>query len=424
MDSIPKFMASVITIIIGVVMCISFIISAVVVNSARTFHSSVIDQIEASYFDEATIENCIKNAENNKYALTVEKTSTPESDPTTLYKVTLNYGLYAPIFGKVHNGTLVGYALAGAKIGDGSDTDAGESIVPGLYETGSNYTKLLKSWDELVSEGVVSVVEGVVGTGFTSGENASSSSLAGDLMLPFDGSITEIGNTAFFKCTALTGVKVPDSVKTISQQAFAGCQELATVELGNGIELIDYGAFDYDGAISAVIYNGTSEDWCKISFDSKQSNPVCYGASLFLNGEKIEHLMLPIAEITSIEYKFTGCGSLLSATVPEHVPGINMLTEIPDNAFARCENLTFASIGSGVTRIGQYAFLETNLTSVSIPSTVTEIDSYAFYYCRHLTDINFKGTMEQWNAITFGSNWNNETGTYTIHCTDGDIAKS
>lgn len=424
MDSIPKFMASVITIIIGVVMCISFIISAVVVNSARTYHSSVIDQIEASSFEEATIEKCVKNAKDNKYALTVEKTSSPESDPTSLYKVTLNYGLYAPIFGKIHNGKLVGYALAGAKIGDGSNGGAADIIAPGLYETGSNYTKLLKSWEELVSDSVVGVSEGVVSTGYTSGDNASSDSLAGDLMLPFDGSIKEIGNLAFFKCKKLTGVKIPDSVKIIGEQAFDSCQELSSVELAKGIERIDYSAFNYDGNIAAVIYNGTIEDWCKISFDSKQSNPVYYGASLFVNGEKIEHLMLPIAEITSIEYKFTGCGSLLSATIPEHVPGINMLTEIPDNAFALCNNLTFASIGSGVTRIGQYAFLETNLTSVSIPSTVTEIDSYAFYYCRHLTDINFKGTMAQWNSINFGSDWDCETGTYTIHCNDGNIAKS
>lgn len=117
MDSIPKFMASVITIIIGVVMCISLIISAVVVNSARTYHASVVEQIEASDFEEATIDKCIKNANNHHYDLKIEKSSTPEAVSTSLYKVTLEYGLYAPIFGKVHNGTLVGYALAGAHVG-------------------------------------------------------------------------------------------------------------------------------------------------------------------------------------------------------------------------------------------------------------------------------------------------------------------
>ena len=37
--------------------------------------------------------------------------------------------------------------------------------------------------------------------------------------------------------------------------------------------------------------------------------------------------------------------------------------------------------------------------------------------------ITYTGTQAQWNAISKGSNWNYNTGSYTIHCTDGDIAK-
>lgn len=415
-------MASVITIIIGVVMCISFIISAVIVNSARTYHSSVIEQIEASDFEEATIEKCVKDAENNKYILKVEKTSTPESKSTSLYKVTLNYGLYAPIFGKIHKGELVGYALAGARVGDGNSDAAEDVIVPGLYETGSNYTKLLKSWDELVSEGVVSVTDGVVTTGYTSGDNASSEKLAGDLMLPYDGSVTDVGYLAFFKCTELTGVKIPESVKIIGQQAFAGCWELTTVELSKGVELIDYGAFDYDGMINTVIYNGSAEEWCKITFDNWQSNPAYYGAVLHLTDEPISNicnLIVPSA-VSSLENKFTGCGSLLSVIIPDNTE----MKVLDDYAFGRCSNLKRVRIGSGVEKIGQNAFLECDLELIMIPASVVEIDSYALNYCSLLTDIYYEGTMEQWGDITFGSDWDQYTGEYTVHCSDGDIAKS
>ena len=51
------------------------------------------------------------------------------------------------------------------------------------------------------------------------------------------------------------------------------------------------------------------------------------------------------------------------------------------------------------------------------------IADYAFHYCTSLTSITFKGTKAQWNAISKSDYWNAYTGSYTIHCTDGDISK-
>ena len=54
---------------------------------------------------------------------------------------------------------------------------------------------------------------------------------------------------------------------------------------------------------------------------------------------------------------------------------------------------------------------------------MTSIGNYAFEYCTGLTSITFTGTKAQWSAISKGSSWNSMTGAYTVHCTDGDIAK-
>lgn len=411
MDSIPKIIASLVTIIIGVVLCISFILSSFVTNSARTYHSSVIEHIEASNFDEATIEKCKAAAKKDNYSLSVDKISTDESEPYFFYKVTLKYGLAAPIFGKIHTGTLVGYALSGAHV------DIKEVVVvPGLYETGSNYKKLLKSWDDLVAEGAVVVTDGVVGTGYTSGNNASSSILAGDLMLPFDGSVTGVGDTGFFKCTELTGVKIPNSVKTIGQSAFAGCWELATVELGNGVETISDDAFNYSGAIEKVTYAGDLNSWCKISFSERQSNPMYYGADLYFNGTLIKDVTLP-AEATTLENVFIGCTSLESITIPAD----SQLATIPNYAFDGCSNLKNVDIAGSVTAIGNYAFLECyNLQTVTIPATVTSIDVTTFQACKGLQSISVAAGNSAYHVVEDEFLIETSTNTLLIGCVTSD----
>ena len=54
---------------------------------------------------------------------------------------------------------------------------------------------------------------------------------------------------------------------------------------------------------------------------------------------------------------------------------------------------------------------------------MTGIEYYAFSYCIRLKNIIYTGTMEQWNAISKGTDWNYNTGSCVIYCTDGDIAK-
>ena len=83
------------------------------------------------------------------------------------------------------------------------------------------------------------------------------------------------------------------------------------------------------------------------------------------------------------------------------------------------------SVPDSVTTLEEYAFGScTNLKSIIIPASVTEIVNYTFLGCEKLEYINFEGTQDQWNAITKGTDWNYNTGDYTVHCTDGDIAKS
>lgn len=81
-------------------------------------------------------------------------------------------------------------------------------------------------------------------------------------------------------------------------------------------------------------------------------------------------------------------------------------------------------IPDNITSIGDVAFYGCNgIKSVTIPNSVTNIGRYAFRDCTDMTSITYQGTKEQWEAIDKGDFWDYNTGSYTIHCTDGDIHK-
>lgn len=142
--------------------------------------------------------------------------------------------------------------------------------------------------------------------------------------------------------------------------------------------------------------------------------------------------------VTGIQMQaFIECASLKSVSMPESMTWIGdsafagctgleqveispNLTAIGSKSFYSCNGLTSVVVPDKVTSIASLAFFGClNLESITIPASVTTLDSSFVYGCTNLKKIEFKGTQEQWNALSIDPNYL-PTGV-SIVCTDGTI---
>ena len=237
-----------------------------------------------------------------------------------------------------------------------------------------------------------------------------------------------IANYAFYKCSTLTSVTIPESVASIGRNAFYDCSSLTSVTIGSGVTNIGYNAFSDCSNLKDVHISDLSA-WCNIDF---VSNPLSNANNLYMNGELVTELVIPDGVTEIKDYAFSGFSSLTSVTIPSSV------TSIENYAFSGCSNLkdvhisdlsawcnidfvsnplsnannlymngelvTELVIPDGVTEIKDYAFSGfSSLTSVTIPSSVTSIECYAFSGCSNLKDVHISD-LSAWCNIDFVNN--------------------
>ena len=65
-------------------------------------------------------------------------------------------------------------------------------------------------------------------------------------------SVTSIGDYAFSYCSSLTSVTIPDSVTSIGGSAFWGCSSLTSVTIPDSVTSIGDGAFLYCSSLTSV----------------------------------------------------------------------------------------------------------------------------------------------------------------------------
>lgn len=182
------------------------------------------------------------------------------------------------------------------------------------------------------------------------------------------GAVEEIGKYAFSGCTSLSEITLPKNLKGIDPLSFLGCVNLDTVNVEEGSELFKA----VDGAVVTVNENG---EWNKLV--------------LYPQGKDGDY------------------------AVPEGI------TEIGDRAFYDCDGLTSVTFADGLKKIGDEAFFDCDaLRTVNIPESARSIGSYAFGSCNELREFTVNSNLTAYNDNAFDGCFYFDYDSVTINVPD------
>jgi hypothetical protein len=135
---------------------------------------------------------------------------------------------------------------------------------------------------------------------------------------------TSIGDHAFYDCTSLSSVAIPNSVTSIGNWAFNRCISLSSIKIPDSVTNIGNGAFaNCGGLMSIVIPNSVTR----------------IGYSAFSCCSGLTSIIIPNSVTTIEAWSFYCCSGLTSVTIP------NSVTIIGYGSFEGCSHLTSVTIG-------------------------------------------------------------------------------
>ncbi|WP_052466329.1 leucine-rich repeat domain-containing protein [Beduini massiliensis] len=196
-------------------------------------------------------------------------------------------------------------------------------------------------------------------------------------------SVTSIQDFAFYGCENLETVVISEHVTSIGTHAFYGCEKLVSIEIPESVTLIGGGAFSCCKRLETITIP-----------ESVKS----IGKSTFYKCERLKNIYLPDS-IQSIDHSaFAFCTNLESIQLPAS------LLNIGENAFEECVSLKAVMIPESLTTIGKKAFINcVNLKNIIISENLKEVGENAFLTRSTLT-FESNDTLFL-KPVYFDSNW-------------------
>ena len=140
---------------------------------------------------------------------------------------------------------------------------------------------------------------------------------------------------AFINNSNLADITIPKKTEGIGAGAFENCSALESVTFKTHETklTVDKNAFNHCAVLSKVNIDYL-DDWAHINFQNAAANPTSTAHRLYLNGEEIVDIELPVGTKYIGNNVFNGCSDIRTLKIPATVEHVN------DNIIAGCSSLT------------------------------------------------------------------------------------
>lgn len=248
----------------------------------------------------------------------------------------------------------------------------------------------------------VEIPDGVTSIGYETFMNCSNLVSA---VLP--NSITSMDKCAFMSCYKLKSINIPTGITTIEGSVFRNCMALTTVNLPEGITSIGNDAFHSCTKLTSIIIPNTVETIGESAFDEcRDLNSVKMSTALkglgkdaFRNCSSLTSIEFPNTLTYFFGYNpggmFYGCSKLESVILSDNIK------TIPNGMFYGCSSLSSISIPDKIEKIEGMAFYNSGLKSIVLPNGVTEIGDHAFKGCKYLKTVTLGRNMSSIGPCAF-----------------------